>query len=217
MSSDYSQRPSHELEQLKDIFLAKKHKLSDTEKEINKTIRKETIWLKNTIDNNSNLVETTTTVNSMKSQLTTNIQSKEEKYEKKRESLFNNLQEQENLELQSITEKIKLKYEQEILELKTIEEKIKVKYQQKYNELDSVVEKYLTNETRKVEALERKIQTLEHSITAKRDKLTEEKTSKILINAKTDLSSTMEELEEVTKKIDTIDAELAKRRRRPHF
>ena len=195
MSSDYSQRPSHELEQLKDIFLAKKHKLSDTEKEINIKIKKETIWLKSTVDTNFNLSEMITSLSSIKIQYEVSIQNKEETYETKREILLNTLREQEDLEI----------------------EKIKVKYQQKYNELDSVVEKYLTNETRKVEALERKIQTLEHSITAKRDKLTEEKTSKILINAKTDLLSTMEELEEVTKKIDTIDAELAKRRRRPYF
>ena len=191
MSGYYSKYQPYELDGFIDDLVSKKFKLADKINQFDKTIQKETIWLKSTTDTHIKLKEIILNSESMKKQYNSMIDKKDKIYQIKKDTLIQQLQEQEELEIA----------------------KIKQKYQQKYDNIDSVVEGCMTNDNRKMEALEKKIQILEASISKKREKLMAEKKSKVIINAETDKAIVKNEMDEIDINIAEIQAELKKKLR----
>jgi hypothetical protein len=106
-----------------------------------------------------------------------------------------------NTKKDALIQKIK---EQETLEIETTISKIKQKYKKKYDNIDSVIEGHMTNDNRRVEALGKKIQILEASISKMREKLMEEKKSKTLFNAESDIAILKNEINEIRAEITRI-------------
>jgi len=194
MSDYYSKYQPYELDGFIDDLVSKKFKLADKINQFDKTIQKETIWLKSTTDTDFNLSEMIESLKSTKLLYETTLQNKNSKYNTKKDTLLEELQ------------------DQEALEIETTIAKIKQKYQQKYNKIDSIVEGYMTNDNRKIEALEKKIQGLEHAIPIKREKLMAEKKSRTLINAETDIVILKNEIGEIDENILEIRAEITRRK-----
>ena len=195
MSGYYSKYQPYELDGFIDDLVSKKFKLADKINQFDKIIQKETIWLKSTTDTDFNLSEMIESLKSTKLLYETILQNKNSKYNTKKDTLLEELQDQEALEIEITIAKIKQKY------------------QQKYNKIDSILEGYMTNDNRKIEAFENKIQGLEHAIPLKREKLMEEKKSKIIINAESEKAIVKKELDEIDMNIAEIQAELKKKLR----